>query len=107
MGDVLPALPVPALVLAVVLAVVHALVLAVVLAVGAYAVGASWWRRRHPTPPSPYTRQALRLAEERTLVTAREILDDAYAAFGPLYSHPASPAPAPAGPGPQAPAPKV
>ncbi|MGW0853743.1 hypothetical protein [Streptomyces sp. NPDC002690] len=70
MGDVLPALSVPAL----------------VLAGGAYAVGASWWRRRHPSPPSPYTRQALRLAEERTLVTAEEILADAHAAFGPLYT---------------------
>ncbi|WP_327177265.1 hypothetical protein OG599_19605 [Streptomyces sp. NBC_01335] len=71
MGDALPILSVPA----------------VVLASGAYAVGASWWRRRHPAPPpSPYTRQALRLAEERTLVTAEEILADAYAAFGPLYT---------------------
>ncbi|MCX5398862.1 hypothetical protein [Streptomyces sp. NBC_00102] len=72
MGDVLPILSVPA----------------VVLASGAYAVGASWWRRRHPSPPSPYTHQALRLAGERTLVTAQEILDDAYAAFGPLYAPP-------------------
>ncbi|MGW2838550.1 hypothetical protein ACWCWD_12210 [Streptomyces sp. NPDC001493] len=72
MGDVLPILSVPA----------------VVLASGAYAVGASWWRRRHPAPPSPYTRQALRLARERTLVTAEEILADAYAAFGPLYTPP-------------------
>lgn len=70
MGDVLPILSVPA----------------VALASGAYAVGASWWRRRHPAPPSPYTRRALRLAEERTLVTAEEILADAYAAFGPLYT---------------------
>ncbi|WP_328720093.1 hypothetical protein OHT52_11745 [Streptomyces sp. NBC_00247] len=82
MGDVLPALSVPAL----------------VLAGGAYAVGASWWRRRHPALPSPYTRQALRLAEEHTLVTAEEILADAYAAFGPLYTAPGSPAPAPAPP---------
>ncbi|MFF7364935.1 hypothetical protein [Streptomyces sp. NPDC008125] len=70
MGAVLPILSVPA----------------VALASGAYAVAASWWRRRHPAPPSPYTRQALRLAEERMLVTAEEILADAYAAFGPLYT---------------------
>ncbi|MEU1086683.1 hypothetical protein ACFYPN_28875 [Streptomyces sp. NPDC005576] len=99
MGDVLPALSVPDL--------IPDLVSTLVLAAGAYAVGAGWWHRRHPVPPSPYTRQALRLAEERTLVTAREILDDAYAAFGPLYTHPASPAPAPAGPAPQAPATRV
>lgn len=80
MGDVLPALS----------------VLALVLASGAYAVGASWWRKRHPAPPSPYTRQALRLAEERTLVSAREILDDAYAAFAPLYTASAAPSPGPA-----------
>ncbi|MFD6531835.1 hypothetical protein [Streptomyces sp. NPDC060184] len=79
MGDVLPILSVPA----------------VVLASGAYAVGASWWRRRHPAPPSPYTRQALRLARERTLVTAEEILADAYAAFGPLYTRPAADADTP------------
>ncbi|MGW1465677.1 hypothetical protein ACWCPT_15225 [Streptomyces sp. NPDC002308] len=82
MGDVLPILSVPA----------------VALASGAYAVGASWWRRRHPAPPSPYTRQALRLARERTLVTAEEILADAYAAFGPLYTAPVSPAADSSGP---------
>ncbi|MGW2280119.1 hypothetical protein [Streptomyces sp. NPDC001770] len=85
MGDVLPILSVPA----------------VALASGAYAVGASWWRRRHPAPPSPYTRQALRLAEERTLVTAEEILADAYAALGPLYA-PSVPGADPHGAGPGA-----
>ncbi|WEH40350.1 hypothetical protein [Streptomyces sp. AM 2-1-1] len=85
MGDVLPILSVPA----------------VLLAGGAYAVGSTWWRRHHPAPPSPYTRQALRIAEERTLVSAREILEDAYAAFGPLYTAPAAPA---GGPDPQVPA---
>ncbi|MFD6420968.1 hypothetical protein, partial [Streptomyces sp. NPDC060198] len=65
---------------------------------GASAGGAWGGRRPHPAPPSPYTRQALRLAEERTLVTAEEILADAYAAFGPLYTAPGSPAPAPAPP---------
>lgn len=78
MGDVLLVLSVPVL----------------VLASGIYAVCACWWRRRHPAPPSPYTRQAARLAEQAMLVRAEEIVDGAYAALGPLYAPPAAPAPA-------------
>ncbi|MER6195506.1 hypothetical protein [Streptomyces cyaneofuscatus] len=82
MGDVLLVLSVPVL----------------VLTSGIYAVCACWWRREHPAPPSPYTRQAARLAEQATLVRAEEIVDGAYAALGPLYAPPAAPAPAAAPP---------
>ncbi|MDX3379646.1 hypothetical protein PV390_35220 [Streptomyces sp. ME02-6991-2A] len=82
MGDVLLVLSIPVL----------------VLASGVYAVCACWWRRRHPAPPSPYTRHAARLAEQAMLVRAEEIVDDAYTALGPLYAPPAAPAPAAAPP---------
>ncbi|MFD3788786.1 hypothetical protein [Streptomyces cyaneofuscatus] len=65
-----------------------------VLAGGIRAACACWWRRGHPAPPSPYTRQAARLAEQAMLVRAEEIVDSAYAALGPLHAPPAAPAPA-------------
>ncbi|MFI1845629.1 hypothetical protein ACH439_26270 [Streptomyces microflavus] len=78
MGDVLLALSIPVL----------------VFASGIYAACDSWWRRRHPAPPSPYTHRAARLAEQDMLLLAEEIVDDAYAALGPLYDRPAARAPA-------------
>ncbi|MGW6578257.1 hypothetical protein ACWF76_02475 [Streptomyces globisporus] len=77
MGDVLLALSIPVL----------------VFGGGIYAACDCWWRRRHPAPPSPYTHRAARLAEQEMLLLAEEIIDDAYAALGPLYD-----APGPAGP---------
>lgn len=82
MGDVLLALSIPVL----------------VFGGGIYAACDCWWRRRHPAPPSPYTHRAARLAEQDMLLLAEEIVDDAYAAFGPLYDAP--PAPGPCGPPP-------
>lgn len=82
MGEVLLVLSIPVL----------------VLASGIHAACDCWWRRRHPAPPSPYTHHAARLAEQATLVRAEEIVDDAYTAFGPLYTPPAAPAPATAPP---------
>ncbi|MFF9577891.1 hypothetical protein ACF1BA_22045 [Streptomyces rubiginosohelvolus] len=83
MGDVLLALSIPVL----------------VFGGGIYAACDCWWRRRHPAPPSPYTHRAARLAEQDMLLLAREIVDDAYAALGPLYDAPAaSSAPGPDGP---------
>ncbi|MFI7327531.1 hypothetical protein ACIBQ3_23200 [Streptomyces rubiginosohelvolus] len=83
MGDVLLALSIPVL----------------VFGGGIYAACDCWWRRRHPAPPSPYTHRAARLAEQDMLLLAEEIVDDAYAAFGPLYDPPAaSSAPGPDGP---------
>ncbi|PVC94002.1 hypothetical protein [Streptomyces sp. CS014] len=78
MGDVLLALSIPVL----------------VFGGGIYAACDCWWRRRHPAPPSPYTHRAARLAEQDMLLLAEEIVDDAYAALGPLYDAPAAP-PAP------------
>ncbi|MBW3359131.1 hypothetical protein ACFCXC_09320 [Streptomyces microflavus] len=78
MGDVLLALSIPVL----------------VFASGIYAACDCWWRRRHPAPPSPYTHRAARLAEQDMLLLAGEIVDDAYAALGPLYDRPAARAPA-------------
>ncbi|MBK3586225.1 hypothetical protein ACFCZ4_16810 [Streptomyces microflavus] len=78
MGDVLLALSIPVL----------------VFASGIYAACDCWWRRRHPAPPSPYTHRAARLAEQDMLLLAEEIVDDAYAALGPLYDRPAARAPA-------------
>ncbi|MFG2569687.1 hypothetical protein ACGFR6_30210 [Streptomyces sp. NPDC048567] len=49
MGDTLLILSIPAL----------------LLASGLYTAASTWWRRRHPAPPSPYTQQAARLAESR------------------------------------------
>ncbi|WP_097874302.1 hypothetical protein [Streptomyces sp. ms184] len=83
MGDVLLALSIPVL----------------VFGGGIYAACDCWWRRRHPAPPSPYTHRAARLAEQDMLMLAQEIVDDAYAALGPLYDAPAaSSAPGPDGP---------
>ncbi|WP_030710863.1 hypothetical protein [Streptomyces griseus] len=83
MGDVLLALSIPVL----------------VFGGGIYAACDCWWRRRHPAPPSPYTHRAARLAEQDMLLVAEEIVDDAYAALGPLYDAPAaSSAPGPDGP---------
>ncbi|MFF0336461.1 hypothetical protein ACFYUM_28215 [Streptomyces fimicarius] len=81
MGDVLLALSIPVL----------------VFGGGIYAACDCWWRRRHPAPPSPYTHRAARLAEQDMLVLAADIVDDAYAALGPLYDAPAT-TPCPAGP---------
>ncbi|MEU5330238.1 hypothetical protein [Streptomyces parvus] len=74
MGDVLLALSIPVL----------------VFGGGIYAACDCWWRRRHPAPPSPYTHRAARLAERDMLLLAEEIVDDAYAALGPLYDVPAT-----------------
>ncbi|MFD5691817.1 hypothetical protein [Streptomyces rubiginosohelvolus] len=83
MGDVLLALSIPVL----------------VFGGGIYAACDCWWRRRYPAPPSPYTHRAARLAEQDMLLLAEEIVDDAYAALGPLYDAPAaSSAPGPDGP---------
>ncbi|MFF2328800.1 MULTISPECIES: hypothetical protein [unclassified Streptomyces] len=82
MGDVLPALSIPVL----------------VFAGGIYAACESWWRRRHPAPPSPYTHQAARLAEQAMLVDAEAVVDGAYTRLGGLYDGPEAPttqAPAP------------
>ncbi|MFE6982926.1 hypothetical protein [Streptomyces griseus] len=81
MGDVLLALSIPVL----------------VFGGGIYAACDCWWRRRHPAPPSPYTHRAARLAEQDMLVLAADIVEDAYAALGPLYDAPAT-TPCPAGP---------
>ncbi|MBO0917032.1 hypothetical protein [Streptomyces laculatispora] len=62
-----------------------------VFAGGIYAAGESWWRRRHPAPPSPYTHQAARLAERAMLVDAERIVDEAYEAVGALYDGPGAP----------------
>ncbi|MCG7528410.1 hypothetical protein MHW47_28715 [Streptomyces sp. OfavH-34-F] len=81
MGDVLWALSIPAL----------------VCASGLYAAGAAWWRRRHPAPPSPYTRRAALLAEGAALADAERIVAEAYGTLGALYDGrpaPARPSPA-------------
>lgn len=74
MGDTLLALSIPVL----------------VFASGIYAACETWWRRRHPAPPSPYTHQAARLAERAMLVDAEQIVDGAYASLGTLYTGPAA-----------------
>ncbi|MFG2559911.1 hypothetical protein [Streptomyces sp. NPDC048496] len=78
MGDTLLALSIPLL----------------VFAAGIYAGCESWWRRRHPEPPSPYTHQAARLAEREMTEAAREIVDEAYATLGALYGAAGAPEPA-------------
>ncbi|WNI24188.1 hypothetical protein [Streptomyces sp. ITFR-16] len=75
MGDILPALSIPVL----------------VFGGGIYAAVDTWWRRRHPAPPSPHTHQAARLAEEAMLVDAERIVDGAYETFGGLYDGPGAP----------------
>ncbi|MET7366298.1 hypothetical protein ABZS61_10785 [Streptomyces sp. NPDC005566] len=72
MGDILLALSIPVL----------------TFAVGIHAACDSWWRRRHPAPPSPYTRDAARLAEQELLTRAEGIVDRAYASLGHLYVGP-------------------
>ncbi|MFI6966597.1 hypothetical protein [Streptomyces sp. NPDC050149] len=72
MGDTLLALSIPLL----------------VFASGIYAACDTWWRRRHPAPPSPYTHQAARLAERAMLVDAEQIVDGAYVTLGTLYDGP-------------------
>ncbi len=63
MGDILLPLSIPVL----------------VFAVGIYAGCETWWRRRHPAPPSPYTHQAARLSERGMVASAEEIVDGAHA----------------------------
>ncbi|MFF3174492.1 hypothetical protein ACFVQ0_17945 [Streptomyces sp. NPDC057900] len=75
MGDILLTLSIPVL----------------VFASGVYAAAESWWRRRHPAPPSPYTHQAARLAERAMLVDAERIVDSAYGCVGALYDGPSAP----------------
>ncbi|MEE1807590.1 hypothetical protein [Streptomyces sp. BE133] len=70
-----------------------------VFAGGIYAACESWWRRRHPAPPSPYTHQAARLAERAMLVDAEDIVDGAYTRLGGLYDSPGSPDTHPPAPG--------
>ncbi|MET4647724.1 hypothetical protein OH781_17095 [Streptomyces sp. NBC_01550] len=69
MGDILLALSIPVL----------------VFAVGIYAGCETWWRRRHPAPPSPYTHQAARLSEREMVASAEEIVDGAHARLEGLY----------------------
>ncbi|WP_405898387.1 hypothetical protein OG242_13370 [Streptomyces sp. NBC_00727] len=69
MGDILLTLSVPAL----------------LLSSGLYAVLSARWRRIHPAPPSPYTRQAARLAGRAALTDAGRIVDEAYGTLGGLY----------------------
>ncbi|WP_330480644.1 hypothetical protein [Streptomyces sp. NBC_00724] len=69
MGDILLALSIPVL----------------VFAVGIYAGCETWWRRRHPAPPSPYTHQAARLSEREMVASAEEIVDGAHARLAGLY----------------------
>ncbi|QNE76723.1 hypothetical protein F0344_20720 [Streptomyces finlayi] len=59
-----------------------------VFASGIYGACDTWWRRRHPAPPSPYTHQAARLAERAMLTRAEGIVDGAYEALAPLYDPP-------------------
>ncbi|MFD8691919.1 hypothetical protein [Streptomyces sp. NPDC059651] len=80
MGDTLLALSIPVL----------------VFAGGIYAACESWWRRRHPAPPSPYTHQAARLAERAMLVDAERIVEGAYGTLGTLYDSPTADTPVPA-----------
>ncbi|WP_338677394.1 hypothetical protein V1460_33800 [Streptomyces sp. SCSIO 30461] len=58
-----------------------------VCASGIYAVCESWWRRRHPAPPSPYTHAAARLREREMLVDAEAIVTEAYSRLAPLYAN--------------------
>lgn len=69
MGDILLALSIPVL----------------VFAVGIYAGCETWWRRRHPAPPYPYTHQAARLSEREMVASAEEIVDGAHARLAGLY----------------------
>ncbi|MFV5991287.1 hypothetical protein ACNPQM_02175 [Streptomyces sp. NPDC056231] len=78
MGDTPPALAIPLL----------------VFAGGIYAGCESWWRRRHPAPPSPYTHQAARLAEREMTEAARKIVEEAYATLSALYGSAGAPEPA-------------
>ncbi|WEH34068.1 hypothetical protein PZB75_12225 [Streptomyces sp. AM 4-1-1] len=72
MGDTLPALFIPLL----------------VLVGGVHAGCSAWWRRRHPAPPSPYTHQAVRLAERAVLMDAKGVIEDAHSVLGGLYGTP-------------------
>ncbi|MGW8889415.1 hypothetical protein [Streptomyces sp. NPDC055749] len=72
MDDILLALSIPVL----------------VFATGIYAACESWWRRRRPAPPSPYTHRAARLAEQAMLTRAEDIVDGAYETLAPLYDPP-------------------
>ncbi|MFF0288531.1 hypothetical protein [Streptomyces sp. NPDC005262] len=69
MGDILLSLSIPAL----------------VFAVGIYAGCETWWRRRHPAPPSPYTHQAARLSGREMVASAEEIVHGAHARLEGLY----------------------
>ncbi|MFB7310001.1 hypothetical protein [Streptomyces sp. NPDC056192] len=69
MGDILLALSIPVL----------------VFAVGIYAGCETWWRRRHPAPPSPYTHQAARLSEREMVASAEEVVDGAHTRLEGLY----------------------
>ncbi|MFD5062063.1 hypothetical protein [Streptomyces sp. NPDC058394] len=69
MGDILLALSIPVL----------------VFAVGIYAGCETWWRRRHPAPPSPYTHQAARLSEREMVAAAEEVIDGAHTRLEGLY----------------------
>ncbi|MFF5274798.1 hypothetical protein [Streptomyces sp. NPDC000133] len=69
MGDIPLALSIPVL----------------VFAVGIYAGCETWWRRRHPAPPSPYTHQAARLSEREMVASAEEIVDGAHARLEGFY----------------------
>lgn len=82
MGDALLALSVPLL----------------ILASGVHAACDRRRRRRHPAPPSPYTRQAHRLAAQDALLRAGAVIDGAYTCLGGFYESPAAPRPAPAAP---------
>ncbi|MGY4913994.1 hypothetical protein ACWD9K_02005 [Streptomyces sp. 900116325] len=78
MGDIPLALSIPVL----------------VFAVGIYAGCETWWRRRHPAPPSPYTHQAARLSEREMVASAEEIVDGAHARLEGFYGTPGGAIPA-------------
>lgn len=78
MGDILLPLSIPVL----------------VCSVGIYAGCETWWRRRHPAPPSPYTHQAARLSEREMVASAEEIVDGAHARLEGFYCTPGGAIPA-------------
>ncbi|MGY0023140.1 hypothetical protein [Streptomyces sp. cg35] len=45
---------------------------------GIYAVGETWWRRRHPAP-APYSQAGLCRAGERAVAVAEALVADQYA----------------------------
>ncbi|MDQ0795773.1 hypothetical protein [Streptomyces sp. B1I3] len=65
---------------------------AVVIASGVYSYRRC--RRHRDRPPSPYTRQAARLAARDAVILAEAAVGSAYATLGGLYDDPPAPHPA-------------